>query len=934
MKKYLPLLTLAVVLCTIISCKKEVTKKATSDTATLPKIEKSISQPVVNTAIENQESIDDLRQATFKTYTNAYSNSSKTISIYNKTNFKNSKVDELSFGDEFEIIKIIPEAIQDQENVLQWVKISYLDNNSEKKEGYIIDKNIVYPASADYFDYYEEYEDEYDGEYDEVTETEEIDTLYVSNSNDFIRALASNRVIYVKAKTLDFSEYKDVESDHIKFLDGYKHFTFQNLSNTQIIGIGMSPLIKSLDQPKQLYLYKCNNLVISNIAIEGNRMTKNIEGEDIDAGVYIQSSNNIIFNNIQTKNDTGTPIDIYDTNNLIVENSVFKNASNYGFQSDKTSNIYFENCDVLDSDLWSVFNVNNNGYINFNNGLIVNNNIYTLINSNTEYDQFNNITIDQTLIRTNTFKNHLFSLNNNINFYFRNSLVINNKISNQIFSLILGGAQEPENTLQFSNCLISSNESINSDYIGGYESFGYTNSINFYNTALKNNTNFKGFTKNNFSSIIKYDKQSHDNNTYITDNQITSDNSMIFESKEYLHNKNGSYSYRDNKVFYRKKLVEDGPYCFRNTFLEPDWFCCVSKDFKDIHSRHFSYAYGQINDGYIDGIWKVVNNKKDPVQIMMELPYKKGVLNGTSRKYIVKNNTKILIEEGQISNNIKQGEWIYYYPDGNLRKKENFDAGVKVGAMSLYYPSGKIMEERENRYNKNGITRFYYENGQLESSLKFIDRELALEESEFYTENGKTRKVVTLKDEGKDTNITIKNGVVFLNNKRTSNSLKSEYQSLKKGKQHGIKRYTKSLPTRERPTYYEVNNYWSGHIYEFYNQNNIPYKKIILDSNYDLYKIYEYDLSNNTALLKQFDGAYGLLNITENNTIDNNGKLTRNGKYKRYHFYGTNLVEEGQYKDDLKDGDWILYDKSEAFEPYLKRTYKNDEIINKENLRH
>ena len=935
MKKPILLLTLVTVLFIVISCKESIKKEA-SDTTIQPVIEESLPQSVVNTHVEYDEDIEDLREATFKTYSDSYSTTT-TLAVYDGPTLEDTKIDEISFGEEFVVKQIIPIALEEHENTVQWIRISYNNDDAEKKQGYVIDENIVYPASAAYFDYYDE--DEYDGfdeeaneEYEEEIETTEIDTLYVSNTADFMRALGSDRVIYINAKTLDLNEYKDPESGYVKQLEGYSHLTLQNLSNIQIIGVGTAPLFRGLDQPKQLYLYNCKDVVISNIVIEGNRMTKNVEGDDIDAAVYIESSNNIILNNIQTHNDTGIPIDIYDASNVVVENSVFKNTSNIAFQSKKTSDIYVKNSDVLNSDLFVVFNTVDKGEINFNNGLIINNNIKSFLSCYSENDELNNIVIDETLVGNNTIEDHFFSLNNDTNLSFRNSLIINNKLAKQFFSLVLGGAQEPENSLLFSDCLITSNESLNSDYLCGYESSGYTNTIDFYNTKLSRNTNFKGFTKNNSSSsLIKYNSQSTDINVYITDNQITDDNSKTFESKKYLYNSNGSYSYRDNKVWYRHKPLEDGAYCFRNSFLKPKWYCCTSKDFDGIHSRHFNYAYGKVKDGYIDGVWKVVNDKKHPIQIMMELPYKQGILNGISKKYIVKEDDKILIEEGYINNNSKDGEWVYYYPNGNLRKKEYFNAGNKVGAMILYYPSGKLMEEREHRYNKNGVTRFYYENGQLESSCTYSDNALILEQSEFYTENGKSREVTIQKDEGKNTNIAIKNGIVFLEGRHLSGY--SGFQSIKEGKQHGIKRYTTSLPDRERATYNEVNNYHSARIYEFYNQNNIPYKKIVLDANYDMYKIYEYDLSNNTVLLKQFDGAYGILNIIENNSINNDGKLIKNGAYERYHFFGKNLVEKGQYKNDLKDGEWISYDSNEDFEPYLKETYKNGESINRENIR-
>jgi len=49
-----------------------------------------------------------------------------------------------------------------------------------------------------------------------------------------------------------------------------------------------------------------------------------------------------------------------------------------------------------------------------------------------------------------------------------------------------------------------------------------------------------------------------------------------------------------------------------------------------------------------------------------------------------------LLLEGPIVNDIREGLWTSYYPDGKVWSKTNFKGGINDGESTSFYPNGKV----------------------------------------------------------------------------------------------------------------------------------------------------------------------------------------------------------------------------------------------------
>lgn len=92
----------------------------------------------------------------------------------------------------------------------------------------------------------------------------------------------------------------------------------------------------------------------------------------------------------------------------------------------------------------------------------------------------------------------------------------------------------------------------------------------------------------------------------------------------------------------------------------------------------------------------------------------------TGRCLVYKNNSKRSIQ--QYVNGIDYGNWVYYFPSGEIETKGKFRNGLRVGKWRYYYESGNL--KQISRYSKIG-----------ERSGKWIE----------YDENGKIINIVDYK---------------------------------------------------------------------------------------------------------------------------------------------------------------------------------------------
>ena len=82
------------------------------------------------------------------------------------------------------------------------------------------------------------------------------------------------------------------------------------------------------------------------------------------------------------------------------------------------------------------------------------------------------------------------------------------------------------------------------------------------------------------------------------------------------------------------------------------------------------------------------------------------------------------IENGSFKNGIKNGEWLIYHENGQLRSKENYTDGVWDGLREYYDKSGQLFYKGHFKSNRrDGIWESYYEDGQLEFKGNYKDGE-------------------------------------------------------------------------------------------------------------------------------------------------------------------------------------------------------------------
>ena len=82
-------------------------------------------------------------------------------------------------------------------------------------------------------------------------------------------------------------------------------------------------------------------------------------------------------------------------------------------------------------------------------------------------------------------------------------------------------------------------------------------------------------------------------------------------------------------------------------------------------------------------------------------------------------------EQGKISKGKREGEWLWYFENGQLKYKSNFKDGKQEGEFLYYYENGQLWIKNNYKNGKlEGERLVYYENGQLEKTEIYKDAKL------------------------------------------------------------------------------------------------------------------------------------------------------------------------------------------------------------------
>jgi antitoxin component YwqK of YwqJK toxin-antitoxin module len=288
--------------------------------------------------------------------------------------------------------------------------------------------------------------------------------------------------------------------------------------------------------------------------------------------------------------------------------------------------------------------------------------------------------------------------------------------------------------------------------------------------------------------------------------------------------------------------------------------------FEELSIYGYLTLKGGFKDGEKDGTWeyfyytgqpeKVTNYSNgqlnggykyfyDNGQLNVEGNYTKGKKDGSWAWYT---NTGTRDQSGTFKNDLQDGDWTYWFPTGELSYSAKYKEGLKSGMWSYLYKNGKKFKEGTfDKDLKNGAWKTWYEDGTLLMEGTYL--------------NGK--------EEGKWNNHwesgDLKNSATFKQGK-----LEGEWLSFyPNGKQKLIGKYSDNMKVGE----------WTEHFDngKVKNVNNYKLLKMKTKMDYGLMK-------DHVVMESQLHGV--------------------STSYSSKDF---RLTEEGNYKEGVKDGEWIAY---------------------------
>jgi antitoxin component YwqK of YwqJK toxin-antitoxin module len=112
------------------------------------------------------------------------------------------------------------------------------------------------------------------------------------------------------------------------------------------------------------------------------------------------------------------------------------------------------------------------------------------------------------------------------------------------------------------------------------------------------------------------------------------------------------------------------------------------------------------------------------------------------------------VEEGDYKDNMKQGIWISYYPNGAVKSKITFKDNRPEGYAITYFQNGNVNEEGTWSNNRwTGPYKLNYENGTTQHEFKYNDNGKRDGENKYYYPNGQLMIDENCAD-GKQTGVT------------------------------------------------------------------------------------------------------------------------------------------------------------------------------------
>ena len=284
----------------------------------------------------------------------------------------------------------------------------------------------------------------------------------------------------------------------------------------------------------------------------------------------------------------------------------------------------------------------------------------------------------------------------------------------------------------------------------------------------------------------------------------------------------------------------------------------------------FNYVTGDLektcfySEGKLDGDYRYYY---DNGQLNVAGQYKEGKKDGEWTWFTNKGTSDM---QGSFENDLQHGHWTYWRPTGELSYKAHFNKGLKDGEWTYFYITGDIFKQGtfENDL-RNGTWETWYEDGTLLMTGKYVNEK---EEGEWlnYWDSGE-----------------LKNSASFTGG-RLDGKWESYYPT---GRLKLSGEYKDNLKVGE----------WTDYFSNGRTKDITNYKLFKKKSKMDYTPIYK----NHIVM-----------------------ESRKNGTFKSFSDKDYKVTEEGNYKDDEKDGEWIAYYPGGKF-PAVVSTYKEGKLHGK-----
>ena len=339
--------------------------------------------------------------------------------------------------------------------------------------------------------------------------------------------------------------------------------------------------------------------------------------------------------------------------------------------------------------------------------------------------------------------------------------------------------------------------------------------------------------------------------------------------------------------------------------------------FEEISIYGYVTLKGAFKDGEKDGTWeyfyysgekeKITNyvngalNGKyeyyyDNGQLNVEGYYKNGKKDGVWSWYTNKGSRDM---SGTFKDDLQHGDWTYWHPTGELSYTAKYTNGLKDGLWSYFYKNGKKFKDGTYKEDeKNGTWKTWYEDETLLMEGDYVNGK---EEGKWdnYWENGELKNSATFK----------------------SGALEGEWQSYyPNGKPKLTGKYSDNMKVGEWIEYFENGKLKDVQNYKLFKKKSkvdygIMKNRVVMESllngtsiSYSSKDYKKTEEGNYKEGLK--DGEWIAYHPGgKNPAVVSNYKVGKlNGSMKQYDRRG-NLMSEIEYKDGLKHGSFIVYDK-------------------------